>query len=253
MSQQNVIITAGASGIGYATLECFLETGARVAICDIDQQKLEEVKERYPDVMIARVNVAESEEVRTFVEDVASGFGSIDAVVNNAGIAGPTAAIEDIADEDWLPSFDVNIHGVFYLLRSVVPVMKAQESGAIINISTGSTFTLPLNRSPYIASKWAVEGLTRAAARELGPSNIRVNGIRPGVVDGERMRRVLAEIAKRDNTTIEALEEDMLGYVSMRTKVQPQDIGNMAVFLASDKAAHISGQLVAVDGNIEWE
>ncbi|TQV78717.1 SDR family oxidoreductase [Exilibacterium tricleocarpae] len=253
MNQQNVLVTAGASGIGYATVKRFLEAGARVAVCDIDQQKLDEVKGLHPQVITALVDVGNSQAIRAFVGDVVENLGGIDVVVNNAGIAGPTAAIEDIADDEWLPSFSVNIHSVFYMLREVVPLMKARGGGAIINISTGSTFTVPLNRSPYIASKWAVEGLTRAAARELGPANIRVNAIRPGIVDGERMRRVLTKIAVAQGTTVEALEAEALGYISMRTKIQPEEIGDMAVFLASAKAAHISGQMISVDGNMEWE
>lgn len=253
MNRQNVLITAGASGIGYATVKRFLDAGARVAVCDIDRQKLQQMKQRHPQVMTAQVDVGNSQAIRSFVGDVAENLGGIDVVVNNAGIAGPTAAVEDISDEEWLPSFNVNIHGVFYMLREVVPLMKAQGGGAVINISTGSTLTVPLNRSPYIASKWAVEGLTRAVARELGPANIRVNAIRPGIVDGERMRRVLNRIAVAQNTTVEALEAEMLGYISMRTKIQPEEIGDMAVFLASEKATHISGQLISVDGNMEWE
>jgi NAD(P)-dependent dehydrogenase (short-subunit alcohol dehydrogenase family) len=191
--------------------------------------------------------------VRGFVAAAAERYGGIDVLVNNAGIAGPTAPIEDVSDADWSESFAMNIHGAFHMLRAVAPLMKLQGAGAIVNISTGSTLTVPVNRSPYIASKWAVEGLTRAAERELGPFNIRVNGIRPGIVNGERMRRVLAKIASARNSSVEAVEAEALRYVSMGCKIQPDEIGDLAVFLASDQAAHISGQLIGVDGNIEWE
>jgi len=253
MNQQNVLITAGASGIGFATAKRFLEAGAKVALCDIDQKKLEEVKELHPEIMTSLVDVSHSQSIRAFVRDVVDQFGSIDVVVNNAGIAGPTSALESIDDENWISSFNVNVHGTFYMMRELVPIMKIQGGGVIINISTGSTQTVPVNRSPYIASKWAVEGLTRAAARELGPANIRVNAIRPGIVDGERMRRVLSSIADANDTTVEALENEALGYVSMRCKIQAEEIGDMAVFLASGRASHISGQMISVDGNLEWE
>ena len=253
MQSQCVVITAGASGIGYATATRFLADGASVAICDIDAKALTNAKSKHPELLTAVVDVSDSAAVDDYVLGVADQLGSIDVLINNAGIAGPTADIVSVSDDDWVRSFDVNIHGAFYMLRSVLPHMKARGAGAVVNISTSSTFTLPLNRSPYIASKWAVEGLTRAAARELGSDNIRVNAIRPGIVDGDRMRRVLGEIAKQQNTTIESLEKDMLGYVSMQCKIQPEEIGDMAVFLASDRAKHITGQLVAVDGNIEWE
>lgn len=253
MSAQRVIITAGASGIGLAIARKFISQAARVAICDVDAARLQDLAAEMPDLITALVDVSNPAQVNDFVVEVKDAFGGIDVLVNNAGIAGPTAAIEDIADGDWTRSFDVNIHGAFYMLRAVTPVMKAQGGGAVINISTGSVFTLPLNRSPYIASKWAVEGLTRAAARELGPSNIRVNAIRPGFVDSDRMRMILGGMADQAQTTVEALEARFFDFISMRTKIQPEEIADMALFLASPAAKHVTGQLIAVDGNVEWE
>lgn len=253
MISQRVMITAGASGIGFAVMQRFIAAGARVAVCDIDVERLSEVGTAHPEILTRAVDVSHPEQVRGFVRQVTQRFGGIDVLINNAGIAGPTAPIDEVSDADWAESFAVNIHGAFYMLRAVVPLMKAQTSGVVINISSGSTITLPVNRSPYVASKWAIEGLTKAAARELGPFNIRVNGIRPGMVDGERMRRVLSKIANARNTSIDAVEAEALRYVSMGCKIQPQEIGDLAVFLASEHAAHITGQLVGVDGNIEWE
>ncbi len=253
MTQQRVVITAGAAGIGYATVTRFLSAGAKIAICDVDERRLNTVKEKHAGVITAVVDVSSSTAVNKFIDDVESAFGGLDVLVNNAGIAGPAAAMEDIDDANWTQSFDVNIHGTFYMMRAVVPIMKRQKSGCIVNISTGSTFTLPINRSPYIASKWAVEGLTRAAARELGPHNIRVNAIRPGFVDSERMRGIIGKKADDLGMTYDALEQQFCQFISMRSKVQPEEIGDMAVFLASDNAKHITGQFISVDGNIEWE
>ena len=250
---ERVIITAGASGIGLAITDCFLAAGAKVAICDVDETRLAEAAVSRPGLLTAALDVSKSAAVQDFISLVGSRFGGIDALVNNAGIAGQIDAIENITDTGWTQSFDVNIHGAFFMMRAVTPVMKAQKSGAIINISTGSTMTLPLNRSPYIASKWALEGLTRAAARELGPDNIRVNAIRPGFVDSERMRGIIARMAQDRGIASPDLEAEFLRYISMRSKVQPTEIGDMAVFLASDKASHVSGQIISVDGNIEWE
>lgn len=253
MQKQRVIVTAGASGIGLAIAKKFRLNGARVAICDVDAAKLQTLAMDMPDLMTAKVDVSNSSQVSQFISEVEASFGGIDVLVNNAGIAGPSAAIEDIEDDDWKQCFDVNIHGAFFMLRAVTPMMKAQKSGAIVNISTGSVFTLPLKRSPYIASKWAIEGLTRAAARELGPFNVRVNAIRPGFVDSERMNMILGRMAEQSQTTVEALEHKFFEFISMRTKIQPEEIGDMALFLASDCAKHITGQLIAVDGNVEWE
>lgn len=250
---QRVIVTAGASGIGLAIVERFRAAGAAVAICDVDDARLAAAAAAHPGLLTACVDVSNSAAVQTFVAMVHERLGGIDVLVNNAGIAGQIGAIEEISDAGWMDAFAVNIHGAFFMMRAVVPIMKAQKSGAIINISTGSTVTLPLNRSPYIASKWAIEGLTRAAARELGPANIRVNAIRPGFVDSDRMRGIIASIARERGVAADVLEADFLKYISMRSKVQPQEIGDMAVFLASENARHVSGQLIAVDGNIEWE
>lgn len=253
MQAQRVIVTAGASGIGLAIARKFVASGAAVAICDVDTTGFESLVGEMPGLLTAKVDVSSSEQVNAFIAQVNKTFGGIDVLLNNAGIAGPTASIEDIGDDDWTRSFDVNIHGAFFMLRAVIPQMKAQQSGAIVNISTGSVFTLPLQRSPYIASKWAIEGLTRAAARELGPSNIRVNAIRPGFVDSDRMRIILGRMAEQSNTTVEALEQKFFEFISMRTKIQPEEIGDMAMFLASTAARHVTGQLISVDGNVEWE
>ena len=253
MSVQRVIVTAGASGIGRATAMRFRATGARVAICDVDTAAIDRLCEEAPDIIGQVVDVANEAEVRAFVGGVEDALGGVDAIVNNAGIAGACAAIEEIDAVSWGRSFAVNVHGAFYVMKAVIPGMKARGSGAIVNISTGSVFTLPVDRADYVASKWAIEGLTRAAAKELGPHGIRVNAIRPGFVDSQRMKGILTAKAEAEGSTLEALEASFLQYISMRTKVQPEEIGDMAVFLTSDAARHVTGQLLSVDGNIEWE
>ncbi|SEJ95145.1 NAD(P)-dependent dehydrogenase, short-chain alcohol dehydrogenase family [Sphingobium sp. AP50] len=248
-----VIITAGASGIGLATARRFLASGAQVAVCDVNADAVRQAQEQHPELYGEAFDISSEEAVEHFVRNVRDAFGGIDTLVNNAGIAGACADIEDIPTEHWVRSFDVNVHGAFYFMRALVPVMKAQGGGAIINISTGSVFTLPVGRADYVASKWAIEGLTRAAAKELGPEGIRVNAIRPGFVNSARMKGILTAKAEVEGTTLEALEKTFLDFISMRTKVEPEEIGDMAVFLASDAARHVTGQLLSVDGNIEWE
>lgn len=252
-ASQNVIVTAGAAGIGWAIARRFLDAGARVAICDIDAARLASLAAENPNLMAEKVDVSKPQEVEAFVARVQGAFGRIDVLVNNAGIAGPSAAIADVTHEAWEQSFAVNVHGAFAMIRAVTPLMAEAGGGAIVNISTGSVLTLPVNRAPYIASKWAVEGLTRAAARELGPQNIRVNAIRPGFVDSPRMRHIIAARAGEAGVTPEALEAEYCRYISMRSKVQPEEIADMAYFLASPAALHVTGQLIGVDGNVEWE
>lgn len=250
---QKVIVTAGAAGIGRAIAQKFLDAGANVAVCDIDAGPLADFAKTSDRLMTGLVNVANSAQVGDFVEKVQNRFGGIDVLVNNAGIAGAIGPLQNLTDEEWRQSFDINVHGMFYFIRAVVPIMIGQKQGAIVNISTGSTQTLPIHRSPYIASKFAVEGLTMAMARELGPENIRVNGIRPGFVNSARMAGFMAKQAKLEGTTPEAVEAGFLKYISMRSKVEAAEIGDMAVFLGSDKALHVSGQIIGVDGHIEWE
>ena len=156
-------------------------------------------------------------------------------------------------DDEWDRTMRVNLHGPFLWTKAVVPGMKARREGSIVNISTGSVRTLPLNRSVYNVSKWGVEGLTKTVARELGPWNVRVNAIQPGMVNNERMRGIVRRIADQEGRTAAEVEAEFLQFISMRCKVEPEDIADMAVFLSSDAASRVTGQVVAVDGHIEWE
>jgi len=179
-----------------------------------------------------------------------SGF---DVLVNNAGIPGGNAQIEDIELSTWKKTLDVNLSGMFYFIKNLTPVMKNNGSGSIINISTASVRTGMLNRLPYIATKEGVMGLTKNVARELGPWNIRCNAILPGLVNNDRGKKILADKAKEEGKSISEMEEEYLKYISMRCWIDPREVGDLAVFLASEKAKHITGQFIAVDGHMEWE
>ncbi len=247
---QRVLVTAGAAGIGLAVAERFLGAGAQVMICDIDKGALAGLP---PELTGVICDVAEAGQVARLFERVADEMGGLDVLVNNAGIGGGAAAIEDITDEAWQRTLDVNLSGMFYCLRAAVPAMKAQGSGAVINISTASVRTGLPGRMPYVASKEGVMGLTLNAARELGPNNIRCNAILPGLIDNARGRELVAVRAKSRGISAAEAEQDYLNYVSMRCWIDPAEVGDLAVFLASDQARHISGQFIAVDGHMEWE
>jgi NAD(P)-dependent dehydrogenase (short-subunit alcohol dehydrogenase family) len=161
--------------------------------------------------------------------------------------------VETNAPDEWARCFAVNVHGAFHMIRSVVPDMRRNGGGVVVNISTASTVTGLPNRSAYVASKWALEGLTRTLARELGPSKIRVNAIRPGFMDTERMRGIMSRMATERGVPVQEVEREALGYISLRTKIQPREIGEMAWFLASQAGEHVTGQIIGVDGNAEWE
>jgi NAD(P)-dependent dehydrogenase (short-subunit alcohol dehydrogenase family) len=250
---QRVIITAGGSGIGRATAERFLASGARVHICDIDPAMLKEALDANPGLGGSVADVGKPAEVERMIGEALTRLGGCDVLVNNAGIGGPRAAIEDVSYEDWDRTVQVNLNGMFYCIKQVVPGMKAQGSGCIINISTGSARVgLPM-RSPYVASKVGVLGLTYTLARELGPHNIRVNSILPGAIDNERGRNLVRRYGEERGMSFAEAEAHFLGYISMRTWIDPSEIGDTAVFLASHAGRHISGQHLGVCGNIEWE
>lgn len=246
---RHVVVTAGAAGIGLGIARLFAERGDRVTICDVDPAALERAAAELPGVAALRADVADHAAARRLVADA----GAVDVLVNNAGIAGPVGDIDATDPGDWARCFEVNVHGAFNMIAAVVPAMRAARTGAIVNISTASTQTGIPRRSAYVASKWALEGLTRNLARELGPAGIRVNAIRPGFMDTERMRGIMARIAGETGRSVADVEAEALGFISMRSKIQPAEIAEMAWFLASDAGRHITGQIVGVDGNAEWE
>ncbi len=250
---QRVVVTAGGSGIGRATAECFLAAGARVHICDVAPDMLNAALKANPMLTGTLADVGKPPDVERMIKEAMTKLGGIDVLVNNAGIGGPKAAVEDISYDDWDRTIAVNLNGMFYCIKQVVPGMKAQKSGCIVNISTASARVgLPM-RSPYVASKVGVLGLTYTLARELGPHNIRVNSILPGAIDNPRGRGLIKRFGEERGLTFEEAEAQFLGYISMGTWIDPSEIGETAVFLASRAGRHISGQNLGVCGNLEWE
>lgn len=248
-----VVVTAGASGIGWSIVRAFVSAGARVHVGDADAQALQGAMQSDAAITGSRVDVSQSDQVDRFIAEAQEALGRIDVLVNNAGIGGPTAPVEDITDEDWCRVLGVNVTGAFYCARRTVPLMRKQGSGCIINIGTTSTRTGLPNRTPYVVSKEALMGLTRNLARELGPANIRCNALLPGSIENERGRALLRKAAEKRGVTYEEALKQRLGYISMRTRIDPDEVGAAAVFLASDAARHISGQMLSVCGNVEWE
>ena len=248
-----VVVTAGAGGAGRVIAETFADQGARVHVCDVDPDAMESLAARRPDLGATVADVGRAEDVDRVFDEALARLGGLDVLVNNAGIAGPTAAAEDTLPADWDRTMAVNISGHFYCARRAIGPMKQAGGGAIINISSTSARTgLPL-RIAYAVSKYAVMGLTETLARELGPHGIRVNTILPGGLNNDRLKGVISQKAAATGTTPEALLEEMLQFVSMRTLIEPQEIADMAIFLASDRARHVTGQAIGVCGNVEFE
>jgi len=246
-----IIVTAGASGIGRAMAEAFLSQGAQVAICDVDDAALADFSAAHPHAIAVNASVADQQQVDVFFDQVETAFGGIDVVCANAGTGGPAGAIEEIMFEDWRACLAVNLDGAFLAARRAATIMRAQGNGLLLfTSSTAGIMGYPY-RSPYAAAKWAVVGLTKTLAMELGPHGIRVNAVCPGAVEGDRMDRVIANEANARSITEEEVRQRYVTGVSMKTWVKAEDIAAMATFLASPAGAKISGQVISVDGHTE--
>lgn len=248
---RHVLITAGASGIGLAMAEAFTARGDAVAVTDNDPTNLEKLAASHPQLMAFQADASSEEDMRQVFTQLRAGWNSLDVLMANAGIAGPTAAVEDVNLADWQRCIAVNLDGAFLATSLAAPWMKKQGSGVMtLTSSTAGLFGYPF-RSPYAAAKWGIIGLTKTLAMELGPHDIRVNAICPGAVEGDRMDRVIANEASARGISEKELR---LGYgecVSLRRFVSADDIANMAVFLASPEARNVSGMAMAVDGHTE--
>ncbi len=251
LAGKRVLVTAGAGGIGRAIAVAFHGAGSRVAICDIDAGAVGDMASDYPDIVTATADVAAAADVDALFALLQEQLGGLDILVNNAGIAGPTGPIEEISPEEWRRCLAVNLDGGFLCLRKAVPILKAQGSGCIINLASSAGIMGFPNRTPYAAAKWAVVGLTKSLAMEVGPAGIRVNAIAPGSVEGDRMDRVIAAEAATKGLSEEQIREDYLKTTSLRAFISAEDIAATALFLASDAGAKISGQVIAVDGHTE--
>ena len=246
-----VVVTAGASGIGRAIAETLHDHGARVHVCDISPEAIDEFRAGMPDIGVAMADVAEIDQVDAFFDSALADLGGLDVLVNNAGIAGPTAGVEAIEPRDWDRTVAVNLNGQFYCARRAVPALREAGQGAIINLSSVAGRLGFAYRTPYAATKWAVVGFTQSLAKELGADGIRVNAILPGVVEGPRIERVIAARAEALGKSYEEVERDNLSKVSLRRMVSPYDVANMALFLCSPAGQNISGQALSVCGNVE--
>jgi len=243
---KRVFISAGGDGMGRSTAIAMHELGATVFTCDINQASLKTL----PDgISHYHCDVSDPDAVDAmfdgFIED------GLDILVNNAGIGGPTKPIEEVTNQEWRTTMGVGVDSHFYCCRRVVPVFRQQKSGVIINLVSAAGIMGYPNRSPYVAAKWAVSGLTKTLAMELGPDNIRVNGIVPGNVNGERLDRVVKAHAESEGLEPAAVRRMYALGTSMQAYVEPEEISDLICYLCSDYGKNISGQIVGVDGNTE--
>ncbi|WP_205648711.1 SDR family oxidoreductase [Acuticoccus kandeliae] len=248
---QRVIVTAGGSGIGRVIAESFLARGAKVHICDVDEAALAETLSANPGLTGIVADVSDPAAIDALFASALEALGGLDVLVNNAGIAGPVARVEDISPEALHATLAVNLEAQFFASARAVPLLKAEGGGTIINLSSVAGRLSFALRTPYSAAKWGVVGFTRSLALEAGQDNIRVNAILPGHVNGPRFGRVVAAKAAAAGISEEEMRADMLGRVALKSTVEMQDIANMALYLASPFGATITGQAISVCGGVE--
>ncbi len=251
MAKKTVLISGAASGIGRSIAEAFIAEGAQIHICDTSAGAIAEFLEANPNTSATLADVSNSGDVDKVFTEFEERYGQLNILINNAGISGPSAAVEDVATEDWDHCIAVNLSGAFYMTNRAVPLLKQAGGGSIINMSSSAgLFGTPL-RSPYAASKWGLIGLTKTWAMELGPHNIRVNAVCPGCVSGPRIDGVIERDAEERGVSPEEIRDVYERQSSMRTFVLPEEISDTVLFLASEKAGKVSGQAMSVDGHTE--
>ncbi|MDU9004528.1 SDR family oxidoreductase [Sedimentitalea todarodis] len=251
MEGLRVAVTAGGSGIGLAIARELKAQGARLAICDVDAAALDSARAELGAEVADIADVSDPDQVGDFFANIKATMGGLDALVNNAGIAGPTGGVEDIDHKDWARCIDVCLTGQFLCAHHAVPMLKAAGGGSIVSMSSAAGRFGYAYRTPYAAAKWGVIGLTQSLAKELGSANIRVNAILPGIIEGPRIEGVIADRARQTGVSHEEMKDDYIRRISLRRMTPPEDVADIAAFLISDAGRNLSGQSFPVDGNVE--
>lgn len=246
-----VAVTAGAGGIGLCIARELARQGARLAICDVDDAALKVAAEELGAEVAMTADVSDEAQVTAFFETIAAEMGGLDALVNNAGIAGPTGGVDAIAPADWRRCIDICLTGQFLCTHHAVPMLRDAGGGAIVNISSSAGKFGYAFRTPYASAKWGVIGFTQSLAKELGPDNIRANAILPGIIEGPRIEGVIAARAEQTGVSREDMTAEYLSRISLRRMTPPEDVADMAAFLIADTGRNLSGQSFPVDGNVE--
>jgi NAD(P)-dependent dehydrogenase (short-subunit alcohol dehydrogenase family) len=248
------IITGASQGIGRVTSLMLAKEGASVVLASRNEAKLEEtaraINEMGGKSLTVLTDVTKASDVKNMVQKTLEAFGTIDILVNNSGIAGPTAKCEEVTIEEWEETMAVNLLGPFLCCKYVIPTLKAKKSGRIINIGSISSKRPLQNRTPYTTSKMGLIGFNRTLAVELGPFNITVNLICPGATAGERLDNVMTTMGKALGKSYEEMATTFKALSPLNRFVEADDIANMIVYLASDKAKNMTGQDINVSAGL---
>ncbi|HEX4716717.1 MAG TPA: SDR family oxidoreductase [Ktedonobacteraceae bacterium] len=248
------VITGGGRGIGRAIAQAYAREGAHLVLAARDVVALQEaralVAEYQRDVLVIPLDLRQEESVQVLAEQALAHFGHIDILVNNSGIAGPTAPLWEISPEQWRETLEVDLIGPYLCCHAFLPSMLARRSGNILMIGSMTGKRPLFGRTPYAAAKLGLVGLVRTLAWEVGPHNIRVNLISPGPVEGERIGRVLEGMASAQGISNEEARRLFLRDSPLGRMAPPADVANAAVFLASDLSGSTTGEDYNVSGGI---
>ena len=252
LKNKKFVISAAADGIGFAISKLIVENGGVVYLSDIDQKKINKIdknKKFKNKIFATQLDSNNHKAVKDYLSKLK--IKKIDGLINNVGIAGPTKYLEKISVDEWISTIDTNLTSHFYFTKYSIPLLKKNKSGSIINLSsTAGLFGFP-QRTPYAASKWAIIGVTKTLAMELGKFNIRVNAVCPGSIKGKRMKRVIRDKAKFTKVSSKTVEKEFISMSSMKKWILEEDIGKMCAFLISEDSSKVSGQVISVDGHTE--
>ena len=245
---RRVVVTAGGGGIGLIIAQAFVAAGDRVHVCDVNAEAVERVTRDNPAITGTVCDIADRTAVERFVADAVDTLGGIDVLINNAGVSGPTTSVENLDPDEWDSVLAVNLTGPFNVTRLAIPHLRKSDAGVVIMMSSvGGRFGYA-NRSTYATTKRALIALAETLALELGDDGIRVNTIAPGAVSGPRMDGVLRARAAATGRDLDDVLTDALGIQSIKRFADPQDIAELALFLAGEHATTITGQTFAIDG-----
>lgn len=248
---RTAVVTGGGRGIGLAIAKALSDAGANVAVCDTSHDAIEALSNGDDGIWGLEANATDTNDVDRLFNECERRWGPVDILVNNVGIAGPTAWIEETPLDEWEATLSTNLTAAFLCTRRAVPLMKARGEGHIVNISSvAGRLGFPL-RLAYSATKWGLIGMTKTLAMELGPYGISVNAILPGLVANERGERIMAAQAQAKNVTKEEVLADFLSRISMRTEISMEEVAATVTFVCSRFAKHVSGQSISVCGNFE--
>lgn len=245
-----VVVTGGAAGIGRAIADAFENVGAKLHICDISQDALDACRKDNPGWGYTPCDVSSEQQVAELFKQVKDTLGGLDVLVNNAGIAGPTGGVDEIDPVDWEKTVSINLNGQFYCVHHAVPLLKESGDASIVCISSIAGRLAYANRTPYAATKWAIRGLVESLAYELGPSNIRVNTILPGVVEGPRIDHVIQARADKEGVSFDEMATTYKNMASLQRMVTADEVAQQVLFLCSSFGRNISGQSISIDGHV---